>query len=237
MTTYSMRLRGVRIEPYFQRYMETRPLAPSRGELFTRPDAAVSTEQYFSQLTGDEQAEILDWLLEIAEQIHESTGVESSINVAPAIVATQRGRADFLYLVASTTSRVTFEFSELPPEWKAADCNKLFTQIRERGHESALDNFGKGDPDLESLRDLNFDTIKIAGGVTVGVDRDTESQRRLESIYTAITDAGKQHVVQGVEAQAAFEWLKRVGYTTFQGYWFGVPTPAAQLFHTSQPTA
>jgi len=55
-----MRLRGVRIEPYFQRYLDTRPLAPMRGELFTRPDAAVPTEQYFAQLTADEQAEILD---------------------------------------------------------------------------------------------------------------------------------------------------------------------------------
>jgi len=155
--------------------------------------------------------------------------VESSINVAPAIVSSPRGRTDFLYLVASTKSRVTFEFSELPDDWSAADCNKLFHQIRERGHESALDNFGKGDPDLQSLADLAFDTIKIAGGVTVGVDRDTDRQQTLERIYQAITNAGKQHVVQGVEAQAAFEWLKRVGYTTFQGYWFGVPVPAAQL--------
>lgn len=224
-----MRLRGVRIEPYFQRYMDTRPLAPARGELFTRPDAAVPTEQFFAQLTADEQAEILDWLLEVAAHIHIVSGVESSINVDPSIVASPRGRADFLYLVASSEPRVTFEFSELPADWSVADCNKLFNQIRERGHESALDNFGKGDPDLESLQELAFDTIKIAGGVTVGVDRDTERQQTLERIFQAITNAGKQHVVQGVEAQAAFEWLKRIGYTTFQGYWFGVPVPAVQL--------
>jgi len=55
------------------------------------------------------------------------------------------------------------------------------------------------------------------------------NQDRLERIYRAITDVGMQHVVQSVEAQSAFEWLKRVGYTTFQGYWFGIPEPAIHL--------
>lgn len=224
-----MRLRDVRIEPYFQRYMDTRPLAPARGELFTRPDSSASTEQYFSELDVDEQAEVLDWLLEIAESIHATRGIQSSINVAPAIVTTERGRNDFLYLAASTQTPVTFEFSELPSDWSEVEANRLFTHIRERGHQSALDNFGKGDIDLSLLGKLQFDTIKIAGGVTVGFDRGNESQDRLERIYRAITDAGMQHVVQGVEAQSAFEWLKRVGYTTFQGYWFSIPEPAVHL--------
>ena len=231
MTTYSMRLRGVRLEPYFQRYLDTRPLAPVRGELFTRPDLAAPTEQFFADLNTDEQAEILDWLLDIAAAIHSGSGIESSINVAPAIVATERGRNDFLYLAASAVTPITFEFSDLPPDWTDDEANRLFTHIRERGHQSALDNFGKGDLDIAAMNRLNFDTIKISGGVTFGFDRDIESQNRLERIYRAITDAGKQHVVQGVEAQSAFEWLKRVGYTTFQGYWFGIPTPAAALAH------
>lgn len=229
MTRYSLTLGGVRIEPYFQRYMDTRPLAPARGELYTRPDDSVPTEKFFSVLTADEQAEILDWLLEVAAAIHATTGIESSINVDPSIVATQRGINDFLYLAASTPVRTTFEFSELPAGLSDVEANRLFTHIRERGHESALDNFGKGDPDLEALRNLQFDTIKISGAITIGADRDSESQERLARMYRAITDAGKQHVVQGVEAQAAFEWLRGVGYTTFQGYWFGVPAPAINL--------
>lgn len=224
-----MRLRDVRIEPYFQRYMDTRPLAPSRGELFTRPDSSASTEQYFAGLDVDEQAEVLDWLLDIAESIHATSGLESSINVAPVLVNTERGRNDFLYLAASTRTPITFEFSELPADWSEVEANRLFTHIRERGHQSALDNYGKGDIDLSMLGKFQFDTIKIAGGVTVGFDRGTESQDRLERIYRAIADAGMQHVVQGVEAQSAFEWLKRVGYTTFQGYWFSIPEPAIHL--------
>lgn len=226
-----MRLRGVQIEPYFQRYMDTRPLAQARGELFTRPDSSSSTQQYFAELNADEHAEVLDWLLDIAESIHTASGIESSINVAPAIVSTERGRNDFLYLAASTSVPVTFEFHELPPDWSDAEANRLFTHIRERGHQSALDNFGVAD--LAVLSRLNYDVIKIAGDVTGGFDRGSESQERLEHIYRAITDAGKQHVVQGVEAQSAFEWLKQVGYTTFQGYWFDVPTPAIRLVQPS----
>lgn len=229
MTRFSISLGGVRIEPYFQRYFDTRPLAPQRGELFSRPDDSVATERFFSVLTGDEQAEILDWLLEVAEAIHETTGVESSINVDPSIVATQRGVNDFLYLAASMPVRTTFEFGDLPADWSDAEANRLFTRVREHGHEVALDNFGKGDPDLEALRNLLFDTIKISGAVTIGVEGDSASQERLLRMHRAINDAGKQHVVQGVEAQRTFEWLRDVGFTTFQGYWFGVPVPAAQL--------
>ena len=228
MSTYAMRLHGVQVEPYFQRYLDTRPLAPVRGELFTRPDTPASTEEFFADLDVDEQAEVLDWLLDVASSIHEASGIESSINVTPAIVNTERGRHDFLYLAASTQVPITFEFTELPPEWTDAEANRLLTHIRERGHTSALDNFVADEASLASLGRLQFDAIKIAGDVSSGFD-DEDSRTLFERTYQAITDAGVQHVVQGVEAQSSFAWLKDCGYTTFQGYWFGIPTPALQL--------
>ncbi len=224
-----MRLREVPLEPYFQRFMDIRPLAPTRGEMFTRPDTLQPTAEFFASLKTAEHVKILAWLLKVADEVHTATGVQSSINVDPSIVSTERGRNEFLRIAAATQSPVTFEFGEESQEWPVESANRLFVQIRERGHESALDNFGKDDPDLGMLRALQFDTIKIAGAATIGIDRNAEAQERLEALFHAIVDAGKQHVVQGVESQAAFRWLQEVGFTTFQGYWFSIPQPASAL--------
>ncbi len=226
-----MRVRDVAMEPYFQRYLDTRPLAPARGELFTRPDSTQPTERFFSSLTAEEQARILAWLLDVAQDVFAASGVQSSINVDPTIIASERGRNGFLRLAANAKSPVTFEFGEVPEDWTVESANRLFAQIRDHGHQSALDNYGKGVPDPVMLHDLQFDTIKISGAVTIGIDKGSEGKDRMETLYLDITNAGKQHVVQGVESQATFQWLKEVGFTTFQGYWFGIPMPAAGITH------
>lgn len=226
-----MRLRDVPLEPYFQRYMDIRPLAPARGEMFTRPDTLEPTAQFFAALRTAEHVKILAWLLKVADEVFEASGVQSSINVDPSILATERGRNEFLRMAAATKHSVTFEFGEESQEWPVESANRLFAQIRDRGHESALDNFGKDDPDFDVLSTLQFDTIKVSGAATIGADRNPEAQERLEALFHAITDAGKQHVVQGVESQATYQWLREVGYTTFQGFWFSIPQPAAAITH------
>ena len=229
MRTQPLRLRDVQIDPYFQRYFDTRPLAPVRGELFSRPDTEQPTEQFFAALEPSEHLQVLSWLLEVAAQVFESTGMRSSINVDATIVSTHRGRSEFLRAAGLAMCPVTFEFGEVPDGWTAEEMNRLLVQIREREHESALDGFGRGPLDLADLRDYRFDTVKIAGAVTVALDRGLEFQERMEGIHDAIVDAGMQHVVQGVESQSTFQWLQEVGFTTFQGYWFSIPAPAESV--------
>ena len=226
MRTPPLRLRDVQVDPYFQRYFDTRPLAPVRGELFSRPDTEQPTEQFFAALESREHLQVLSWLLEVAEHVFTSTGMRSSINVDAAIVGTQRGRNEFLRAAGLAACPVTFEFAEVPDGWSAEEMNRLLLQIREREHESALDGFGRVGIGLTDLRDYRFDTVKIAGAVTIEIDRGLEFQERMERIHDTIIDAGMQHVVQGVESQANFQWLQEVGFTTFQGYWFSIPAPA-----------
>ena len=226
MRTTHLRLRDVQVDPYFQRYFDTRPLAPVRGELFSRPDTRQPTEQFFAELRPDEHLQVLTWLLDAAAQLFDDIGMRSSINVDAAIMSTQRGRNEFLRAAGMAASPVTFEFAEMPEEWGVDDINRLLLQIREREHETALDNFGRGVIDIEQLGDLRYDTVKIAGAVTMELERGPEYQERMERLHDAITGAGMQHVVQGVESQSTFQWLQEVGFTTFQGYWFSIPAPA-----------
>ena len=229
MRTTHLRLRDVQVDPYFQRYFDTRALAPVRGELFSRPDTPQPTEQFFSSLRPDEHLQVLSWLLDAAAQVFDTTGMRSSINVDAAIMSTQRGRNEFLRAAGLAACPVTFEFAEMPAEWEVDDVNRLLLQIRERDHETALDNFGRGVVDIDHLTALRYDTVKIAGAVTMLLERGPEHQERLERIHDAIVGAGMQHVVQGVESQSTFQWLQEVGFTTFQGYWFSIPAPVDAL--------
>lgn len=226
MNSQSMRIGDVRIDAYFQPYHDTRPLAPTRGELFTRPDTSQPTEQFFASLQPERHLEVLHWLLEVAAEINDESGRKSSVNIDAGLLDADRSRNAFVRMASSARCPVTFEFSALPEGWSSDEANHLISELRFMGHAAAFDNFGRSEDDFEVLREVQFDTVKVAGSVTAPLERSNESRETLERIHAVVTAAGLQHVVQGVESQAAYHWLQDLGFTTFQGYWFSIPAPA-----------
>ena len=61
MDSLNATVAGVRLTPYFQKYVQLERPDELAGELLTKPEVSRQTEEFFTALTTDEQFEVLEW--------------------------------------------------------------------------------------------------------------------------------------------------------------------------------
>ena len=100
---------------------------------------------------------------------------------------------------------------------------KEIEKFREAGFEVLMDDFGSGYSSLSTLRDFDFDEIKIDIGFMRNFDQ------KAKHIVRAIIEMAhrlKIHTLaEGVETEEHLRFLNEVGCETIQGYYFGKPEP------------
>lgn len=229
METLDITVEGVRLTPCFQPYLCVADPFTREGELLTRTGAEGPTEAYFSSLGVESQFTILEWQLQVQRLLRESFGTQVSVNVHNRIVESEESRQRFLALLAAADGTMTLEFTETYPMPPVTQSNRLLRHIRELGHSSALDDFGTGLNGMSLLTDYDFDIIKLDQSMVFDLPGRPEKQKTLRLMFEILAVLGKAHVVEGVETQEVLDILKGLGYTTFQGYHFGMPQPVQEL--------
>jgi diguanylate cyclase len=108
-------------------------------------------------------------------------------------------------------------------------CIAVLEELRALGVGVALDDFGTGYSTLTSVRSLPIDCLKIDRSFVDGLGRASED----ESIVRAVIELGRalgiKVTAEGVETEEQLAHLRELGCTTFQGYLFAAPAPAAQI--------
>jgi len=94
-------------------------------------------------------------------------------------------------------------------------------QVVEQGIHVYIDDFGKGYSSLSRLRDLPVSTLKIDRAFIAALE--TEGDELIESILFLANKFGLQVIAEGIETEAQFLHLKRLGCQHFQGFLFGRP--------------
>lgn len=219
------------MQVFFQPYFDTRSNQPKRGELLTHPLRPIAKTEFFSELEISTQAELLAWLIEAANELAERFHIHSSINIHNSFIEPDTGRETFLKLVRKAMSPITVEFTEtfrMPP---VEVSNSMLRKIRELGHATALDDFGTGLNGMSLLVDYDFDVIKIDRILTVDVDKSPKKAKVLSLIKEMLDVLGKDHVIEGVETKEVFEALCKIGFTTFQGFYFHKPISVSDYLH------
>ena len=115
MQSLDAEVAGVRLVPYFQRYVSLAHPDATSGELLTKPEVSRQTEEFFTTLSVEEQFEVLEWQVRLQHVIHDQLGARVSINVHNRIVETEETRQRFLDVVGRTSAPTTFEFTETYP--------------------------------------------------------------------------------------------------------------------------
>jgi diguanylate cyclase (GGDEF)-like protein/PAS domain S-box-containing protein len=103
-------------------------------------------------------------------------------------------------------------------------------ELRKLGVHISLDDFGIGYSSLGYLRSFHFDTLKIDRSFV----QDLPQSDSAKAIVSAIIGLGKSFgitvVAEGVETVSQLQSLQRYGCKEIQGYLFGRPRPAKELF-------
>ncbi|MBT3219621.1 MAG: bifunctional diguanylate cyclase/phosphodiesterase, partial [Proteobacteria bacterium] len=96
-------------------------------------------------------------------------------------------------------------------------------KLQEAGVLVAIDHVGRGRSSLEALIMLKPDIIKIDGRYVTGAHGDIIKETSLRRLVPVAKALGARLIAEGIETEEDFEFVKSVGITEGQGYFWGQP--------------
>ncbi|MDO4807878.1 MAG: bifunctional diguanylate cyclase/phosphodiesterase [Coriobacteriales bacterium] len=105
----------------------------------------------------------------------------------------------------------------------------VIRRLHDLGYKVWMDDFGSGYSSLNLLKDYDFDVLKIDMEFLRGMEKNEKSRTIVGSITNLAHELGMSTLVEGVETEGQFEFLKLVGADMAQGYLFSRPLPFEQL--------
>lgn len=121
--------------------------------------------------------------------------------------------------------QVVFEVVETDEVTDIEHLKSILNYYRSHGFKYALDDVGVGFNDIETLMKMDPDVVKLAIEYTNGVCHDAEKQKVAKKVMMIAHDVGAMALAEGVEREEDFNFLIKMGYDLFQGYYFSKPTP------------
>ena len=103
-------------------------------------------------------------------------------------------------------------------------------RLKAMGASLAIDDFGTGHSSLSQLARLPFDTLKIDKSFMTSVRNDGAGPKVLASILSLAHELKLVAIAEGVETEDDVALLKNMGCEQGQGFLFGAPMPAAEVF-------
>ena len=101
--------------------------------------------------------------------------------------------------------------------------------LRAAGIKVALDDFGTGYSSLSYLRQFHVDRLKIDKSFVDGLPDDPDSCAIVAATLAMSQALGIETIAEGVENAEQAAYLRELGCTYIQGFYFSKPLPLAQL--------
>ncbi len=122
-------------------------------------------------------------------------------------------------------SKINFEITE---SVAANDYNALDTVIRdlkEGGFTFAMDDYGTGYSNMQSIFSLDFDLVKIDKGILWSAEKNSIGRAILDNSVRMIREMNRKILVEGVETEEQIRLLARLSVDYLQGFYFSKPVP------------
>ncbi|MBX6420445.1 MAG: EAL domain-containing protein [Nevskia sp.] len=120
----------------------------------------------------------------------------------------------------ASPQRLRFEITETELLAAGEQELRLISELRQRGYEVWLDDFGVGYNSFELLRRMQVDGIKIDASFTRDLLRDPVDRALVEAIVSLARRLDLELIAEGVEDERTCQELCAMGVTQFQGYYF-----------------
>lgn len=129
-----------------------------------------------------------------------------------------------------TPDMITIEITE---SVSSLDSDFVATQIRrfhEAGFKVWMDDFGSGYSSLNTLQKFDFDLIKFDMKFMREFDMSKKNHIILQELIQMATKLGLDTVVEGVETIEQVKFLREIGCSKMQGFFFAKPIPLAEWY-------
>ncbi|WP_233854349.1 EAL domain-containing protein [Paraburkholderia sp. HD33-4] len=127
------------------------------------------------------------------------------------------------------TSRLQIELTENTDPGSIETLASSIESLKECGVSVAIDDFGAGCWSLAILHRLGIDTLKLDRKFMRDVQDNADSKLVVESLIELGQRLGKRVVIEGVETEEQFAWVKTIDQIDCQGYYISAPIPIEQI--------
>ena len=103
---------------------------------------------------------------------------------------------------------------------------KTLRQLHDCGFVIMMDDFGSGYSNLNMFKDMPIDVVKIDMYFLRNIENSMKGMIVLESVVQMAKRLGLQIVVEGVETQKQYDYIRRLRCEMIQGYYFAKPMPS-----------
>ncbi|MBR0307317.1 MAG: EAL domain-containing protein [Mogibacterium sp.] len=141
---------------------------------------------------------------------------------------------DMFRVIESMTARykmpsnmLNIEITESAISDNAQKMHTTIERFRNAGYQVWMDDFGSGYSSLNTLKDFEFDQMKI--DMCFLSDMNDRSKQIIRSMISMAKDIDMITLVEGVETTEQMEFLKSIGCDRMQGFYFSRPMPYDQL--------
>lgn len=122
-------------------------------------------------------------------------------------------------------SKLTIEITESVVGSNFAFMKEQIERFSALGFKVWMDDFGSGYSSLDVLQNIHFDLLKLDMRFLHGFDKGDESKVILTELVRMAMGLGIETVAEGVETQEQVDFLREIGCTRLQGYYFIRPVP------------
>ncbi|MCR4907364.1 MAG: GGDEF and EAL domain-containing protein [Lachnospiraceae bacterium] len=107
-------------------------------------------------------------------------------------------------------------------------------RFHDNGYQIWIDDFGSGYSSLNVLVEFEFDVLKLDMKFLRSFDKNPKTGKLIDYIVSAANQMKVYTLHEGVETAEHFEFLKKIGCTKAQGYYFGKPQPLSESRESTQ---
>lgn len=109
------------------------------------------------------------------------------------------------------------------------DVQRAIRELKWRGYRLWLDNFGTGESSISSLKENQFDGIKLSPKLFDGFQKDERTHLIIRSILDLCHQIGVLTVAVGIDGEQKYWYARQWGVSFVQGHYFSPALPLAEL--------
>jgi EAL domain-containing protein (putative c-di-GMP-specific phosphodiesterase class I) len=125
--------------------------------------------------------------------------------------------------------RVNLEITETSYIEDPKETMHMLDELKERGLQLWLDDFGTGHSSIEHVKHFPLDGIKIPGEFVKDIPDNKRSCAITRSIIALAHDVGMSIIAEGVEREEQLDFLRDLGANYIQGFLFSKPMPIEEF--------
>lgn len=124
---------------------------------------------------------------------------------------------------------ISYELTESAYAGVSENGNRFLQQMHEAGAKLLVDDFGSGVSSFSTIRDYDFDILKLDMGFVQKIGLNRKNNNIIISLIELAHRLDLKVIAEGVETKEQADFLKNYGCDYFQGYYFSKPMPQEEF--------